>query len=72
MFDLIAIINSSRKTYEAGVSLRGAATSGGETEPLKAELMARFREQAEAFGFMVTSIDDDARSAVEGEARAAE
>jgi len=60
MFDIVGAISSARKTYEAGVSVRAAITSGGEQEPLVADLHARFREQATAMGYMVTSIDDDA------------
>ena len=60
MFDLVGAISSARKTYEAGVSIRGAIAAGGETEPLVADLHARFKEQATAMGYMVTSIDDDA------------
>lgn len=63
MFDLIGAISSARKIYEAGVSIRGAIAAGGETEPLVADLHARFKEQATAMGYMVTSIDDDAAQA---------
>lgn len=66
MFDLIGAISSARKTYEAGVSVRAAITSGGEQEPLVADLHARFKEQATAMGYMVTSIDDDAARATNG------
>ena len=60
MFDLVGAISSARKTYEAGVSVRGAIAAGGEPDGLVADLHARFREQATAMGYLVTSLDDDA------------
>jgi hypothetical protein len=71
MFDLVSAIHSSRKTYEALVSIRGAIVAGGETEPLLADAHARFREQANALGYAIDPIDDAAQVAVEGP-RAAE
>lgn len=57
MFDLIGAINSSRKTYEAGVSIRGAIAAGGETDGLVADLHARFAEQATAMGYLIDRIE---------------
>lgn len=67
MFDLIGAISSARKTYEAGVSIRGAIAAGGETEPLLADLHARFKEQATAMGYLVERIDDDAAQATKAD-----
>lgn len=59
MFDLVGAISSARKTYEAVVSIRAAIVSGGEQEPLVADLHARFKEQATAMGYLVERIDAD-------------
>ncbi len=66
MFDLVSAIRQSRKTYEAAVSVRAAVASGGDTEPMLADLHARFKEQATAMGYLVEPIDDAALAAVEG------
>lgn len=66
MFDLVATIRQSRKTYEAAVSVRGAIVAGGDHDGLLADLHARFREQATAMGYLIESIDDAAMAAVEG------
>ena len=72
MFDLVATIRQSRKTYEAAVSVRGAIVAGGDHDGLLADLHARFKEQATALGYLVEPIDDAAMAAVEGVREAAE
>jgi hypothetical protein len=66
MFDLVAAINQTRKTYEALVSIRATIVVGGDQEPMLAEAMDRFKEQATALGFVVEPADDAAMAAVEG------
>ncbi len=72
MFDLVATINQARKTYEAAVSVRAAIASGGDPDPLMADLAARFKDQATAMGFLVEKIEDDAAAAAVENRQAAE
>lgn len=66
MFDLVSAITQTRKTYEALVSIRAAIVVGGDQEPMLAEALDRFKEQATALGFVVEPADDAAMAAVEG------
>lgn len=65
MFDLVSAINQTRKTYEALVSVRATIVVGGDQEPMLAEAVVRFKEQATALGFLVEPVDDAAQAAVE-------
>jgi hypothetical protein len=65
MFDLVAAINQSRKTYEALVSIRATIVVGGDQEPMLAEALDRFKEQATALGYVIEPADDAAAAAVE-------
>lgn len=65
MFDIVSAITTTRKTYEALVSIRATIVVGGDQEPMLAEAMDRFKEQATALGFLVEPIDDAAAAAVE-------
>ena len=66
MFDLVSAITQTRKTYEALVSIRATIVVGGDQEPMLAEALDRFREQATALGYVVEPADDAAMTAVEG------
>ena len=66
MFDLVSAITQTRKTYEALVSIRAAIVVGGDQEPMLAEALHRFKEQATALGYVVEPADDAAQAAVEG------
>jgi hypothetical protein len=65
MFDLVSAITTTRKTYEALVSIRATIVVGGDQEPMLAEAMERFKDQATALGFVVEQTDDAAQAAVE-------
>lgn len=58
MFDLVAAINQTRKTYEALVSIRATIVVGGDQEPMLAEALDRFKEQATALGYVVEPADE--------------
>ena len=67
MFDLVSAITQTRKTYEALVSIRATIVVGGDQDPMLAEALDRFKDQATALGFIVEPADDAAMAAVEGE-----
>lgn len=60
MFDLVSAITTTRKTYEALVSIRAAIVVGGDHSPFLADAHARFKEQATALGYLVERNPDDA------------
>ena len=66
VFDLVSAITTTRKTYEALVSIRATIVVGGDQEPMLAEALDRFKEQATALGYVVEPADDAAMAAVEG------